>query len=97
MVVDGELGGEEDLIIQGTVRGRVRCGGALIVEAGAVVEAEVSAASLEIGGHVIGNVHATDRVDLKNTACVVGDIRAPRINIAEGASFKGNVNMQGGS
>ena len=97
MVIDGEVGGDEDLIIQGTVRGRISCGRTLTIEAGAVIEAEIKAAVVEIGGHVIGNVQASERVDLKPSACVVGDIRAPRINIAEGASFKGNVDMQSGS
>ena len=97
MVIDGEVGGDEDLVVQGTVRGRLSSGRTLIIEAGAVVEAEIRAKVVEIAGHVIGNVQATERVELKSSACVVGDIRAPRINIAEGASFKGNVDMQSGS
>ncbi|MBT6434460.1 MAG: polymer-forming cytoskeletal protein [Deltaproteobacteria bacterium] len=95
MAIDGDITGDEDLVIQGTVRGRIGSGRTLIIEAGAVVEAEVKAKVIEIAGHVIGNVQATERVELKSSACVVGDIRAPRINIAEGASFKGNVDMQG--
>lgn len=96
MVIDGEVAGDEDVIIQGTVKGRVRARRSVIVEAGAVVEAEISARTLEVAGHLIGNVIAEDSVELKSSACVIGDITAPRINIAEGASFRGNVNMQQG-
>ena len=96
MVIDGEVSGDEDVTIQGTVKGRVRARRAVVVEAGAVVEAEITARSLEISGHLIGNVIAEDFVDLKSSACVIGDISAPRINIAEGASFRGNVDMQKG-
>ncbi len=96
MVIDGEVAGDEDVIIQGTVKGRVRARRSVIAEAGAVVEAEISARTLEVAGHLIGNVIAEDSVELKSSACVIGDITAPRINIAEGASFRGNVNMQQG-
>ena len=97
MSIDGEVAGDEDVIIHGTVRGRVRARRAVIVEAGAVVEAEISARNLEVAGHLIGNVIAEESVELKSSACVIGDITAPRIHIAEGASFRGNVNMQQGT
>ena len=58
MVIDGEVSGDEDVTIQGTVKGRVRARRAVVVEAGAVVEAEITARSLEISGHLIGNVIA---------------------------------------
>ena len=48
MVIDGEVGGDEDLIVQGTVRGRLSSGRTLIIEAGAVVEAEIRAKAVEI-------------------------------------------------
>jgi cytoskeletal protein CcmA (bactofilin family) len=46
-----------------------------------------------VGGQVTGNVTASDRVDLMPGARLVGDVKASRLTIADGASFKGNVDM----
>ncbi|MGZ3480581.1 MAG: bactofilin BacO, partial [Myxococcaceae bacterium] len=58
-----------------------------------VVEADIETQNVEIAGRVTGNIHATDKVELKADCRVVGDVKAPRILIADGASFKGNVDM----
>jgi len=58
-----------------------------------VVEADISATSLQVAGSVIGNVSANDRVDLLQGGRLVGDVRAARVTIADGATFKGNVDM----
>jgi cytoskeletal protein CcmA (bactofilin family) len=79
--------------VAGTVRGRLSSEGAITIDAGAVVEADVSAGSLAIGGRVTGNVTATDRVDILSDGRLVGDVKAARITIQDGASFKGNVDM----
>jgi cytoskeletal protein CcmA (bactofilin family) len=63
------------------------------VGSSAVVEANVSAQSLTIAGQVTGNVTAQERVDLQAGARLVGDVKAARLTIADGASFKGNVDM----
>jgi cytoskeletal protein CcmA (bactofilin family) len=94
IVIDGEISGDEDLIIQGTVKGKISLKESLIVEKSGVVEADIETQNVEIGGQVTGNIAATDKVELKSDCRVIGDIKAPRILIADGASFKGNVDME---
>ena len=94
IVIDGEISGEEDLVIQGTVKGKIALRESLFVEGSGVVEADIETQNVEIGGRVTGNILASDRVELKSDCRVVGDIKAPRILIADGASFKGNVDME---
>jgi cytoskeletal protein CcmA (bactofilin family) len=93
IVVDGEISGEEPLTILGTVKGKIAVAQNLMVEHGATVEANVEATALTISGRVTGNVMARERVELRADAKMVGDVKAPRIIIADGASFKGNVDM----
>ena len=75
------------------MRGKLTSKDVVAIEAGAVVEADVQAASLTIGGNLVGNAHVTERVDLLAGARVIGNVKAARITIAEGAQFKGNVDM----
>lgn len=93
IVVDGEISGDEALVIQGTVKGRVVLKESLFVEASGVVEADIEVQNIEVAGKVTGNIVASDKVELKADCRVVGDVRAPRILIADGAVFKGNVDM----
>ncbi len=93
IVIDGEISGDEALIIQGTIKGRVSLKESLIVEASGVVEADVEVQNIEIAGKVVGNIAASDKVEMKADCRVVGDVKAPRILIADGAVFKGNVDM----
>jgi cytoskeletal protein CcmA (bactofilin family) len=93
IVVDGEISGDEDLVIQGTVKGKIALKESLIVESSGTVEADIETQNVEVGGQVTGNITATDKVELKSDCRVVGDIKSPRILIADGAHFKGNVDM----
>jgi cytoskeletal protein CcmA (bactofilin family) len=93
IVIDGEISGDEDLVIQGTVKGRISLKESLYVEGSGVIEADIETANVEVSGQVTGNIAASDKVELKADCKVVGDIRAPRILIADGAVFKGNVDM----
>ena len=93
IVIDGEISGDEDLVIQGTVKGRISLRESLYVESSGVIEADIETANVEVSGQVTGNIAASDKVELKTDCRVVGDIKAPRILIADGASFKGNVDM----
>ena len=94
IVIDGEISGDEDLVIQGTVKGKISLKESLFVEASGTVEADIDTQNVEIAGRVTGNISASDKVELKSDCRVVGDIKAPRILIADGASFKGNVDME---
>lgn len=93
IVIDGEISGDEDLVIQGTVKGRISLKESLFVEASGVIEADIETANVEVSGNVTGNIAATEKVELKANCSVTGDIRAPRILIADGAVFKGSVDM----
>ena len=93
IMIDGEISGDEDLVIQGTVKGKIAVKESLFVENSGIVEADIETQNVEIAGKVTGNILASDKVELKSDCRVVGDIKAPRILIADGASFKGNVDM----
>jgi len=93
ITVEGELTSDEDVVIQGTLRGKLVSKDTVNVESGAVVEADISASSLSVGGQITGNVTASDRVDLMPGGRLIGDVKASRLTIADGASFKGNVDM----
>ncbi len=93
IVIDGEVTGDEPLTILGTVKGKIVIAGALTVESGANVEADVDALAVSVGGRLTGNVVARERVEVRAAGKMIGDVKAPRIVIADGASFKGNVDM----
>jgi cytoskeletal protein CcmA (bactofilin family) len=93
ITIEGELTSDEEVVIAGTVRGKLSADGPVTVDAGAIVEADIGASTLSIGGSVTGNVNASERVDLLGGARLVGDVKAARLTIADGASFKGNVDM----
>lgn len=93
LIIEGELTSDEEVEIQGTVRGMLSTTDNVSVIPGAAVEADISAASLSVGGQVTGNVNATERVDLQAGGKLIGDVKAARLTIADGASFKGNVDM----
>ena len=93
IVIDGEISGDEDLVIQGTVKGKITLKESLFVEGSGVVEADIVTPNVEVSGSVTGNINASDKVELKTDGRMVGDIKAPRILIADGATFKGNVDM----
>ena len=93
IVIDGEIAGDENLVVRGTVKGKIALKESLFVEGSGVVEADIDSASVEVAGQVTGNIVARERVELKAESKVVGDIRSPRILIADGAMFKGSVDM----
>jgi cytoskeletal protein CcmA (bactofilin family) len=93
IVIDGEITGDEDLVVQGTVKGKIELKESLFVEHSGVVEADIETQNVEVSGAVTGNIRATDKVEIKSDGRMVGDIKAPRILIADGAVFKGNVDM----
>lgn len=93
ITVEGELTSEEEVEIAGTLKGRLISKEAVTVSAGALVEAEVTAASVQIAGQLTGNISASERVDIQAGARLIGDVKAARLTIADGANFKGNVDM----
>jgi len=93
ITVKGELFGEEDVKIEGRVEGKIQLTKNLLVGQTGVVEADVEAENINIGGTVTGNLMAQNRVEIVVSGKMIGDIKAPRVVVAEGAHFKGNVDM----
>jgi len=93
IVIDGEISGEEPLTIFGTVKGRIATSTGVIVEADGTVEADVEAQTVTVSGKLTGNVTARDKLELKPESRMIGNAKAPRIVVADGATFKGNVDM----
>jgi cytoskeletal protein CcmA (bactofilin family) len=93
ILINGNLQGDEDLTVRGRVEGTVRLSRTLVVEPSGVVRAEVQVRNCIIAGAVIGNVTATESVEITKEGRMVGDIAAPRVIIVDGASFKGRVDM----
>jgi cytoskeletal protein CcmA (bactofilin family) len=94
LYIKGHLTGTEDLQIDGKVDGPISLKGhQLTVGATAVLNSEVHAGEVIVYGKVIGNVHASDRVDVKTAGSVVGDISTARISIEDGAHFKGRIEI----
>ena len=94
IVVKGELSGSEDLTIEGTVEGKIELRDhVLTVGEHGQIKAEVSAKSIVVFGQVVGNLTATEKVEIKEKGSVEGDITAPRLAIADGSTFKGSVDM----
>jgi len=93
---NGFLRFKESLCIQGRFKGTIEASGALIVDKGAVVEADhISVSSLLVYGTVVGAVHAMDKIDLFPGAEVRGDLTASRLRIADGVLFEGQCSMTG--
>lgn len=89
----GEVLGDEDVLIEGRLDGRVKISKSFRVGPHGVVLAEVAAATVTIAGRVVGNVSALERVELLPTGTLEGNIQAPRIVIGEGARFTGRIDM----
>jgi cytoskeletal protein CcmA (bactofilin family) len=95
VVVKGELSGSEDLIVDGQVEGSITLRGqSLTVGPNGRVRANIEARNVIIHGRVDGNIHASDRVDLRKSATLSGDIATARISIEDGAFFKGGIDIQ---
>ena len=95
VVIKGELNGSEDLTIEGHVEGTIQLRDhALTIGPNGRIKAQVFAKSVIVLGEVTGNVTATEKVDIRDNGSVDGDIISPRVAIAEGAHFRGSVDMQ---
>ena len=89
----GDVSGDEDLVVNGRLEGKIRVDRKVVVNAGGEVEGDVQARSVIIGGRVHGQVMATERAELLPTGRVQGNVHAPRIVMAEGAQIQGRVVM----
>ena len=93
ILISGKLSGDEDLTVRGRVEGELSLSKTLIVEPSGIVKANVAVKNAIVSGVVVGNIAATESVELTQEGRMVGDIRAPRVIIVDGASFRGRVDM----
>ena len=94
VTVKGQIFAREDLTIDGEVEGTVECQEhRLTIGPNARVQAGLKAREIIIHGSIQGNVDATDKIDIKKEAKLVGDIKTSRIVIEDGAYFKGSIDI----
>ncbi len=90
--IEGRIVSEENLTIDGQIEGTIEVGEhTLTIGSGATVKADLSAKTITISGSVNGNLTATEGIDLRSSASVMGDIITPRLTMADGAVVKGKV------
>lgn len=95
ITIKGELSGSEDVYLDGELEGCVELlDGSLTVGPHGRIRANLQAPHILIRGRVDGNLYGSERVELKKSAILVGDIYTPRIAIEDGACLKGNVRSQ---
>ncbi len=95
VVIKGELNGSEDLTVEGQVEGKIELKDhVLTIGPNGKIKAQVFAKAVIVLGEVHGNVTASEKVDIRDGGSVDGDIVSPRVAIAEGAHFRGSVDMQ---
>ena len=95
VVIKGELSGSEDLTIEGQVEGKIELRDhVLTIGPNGKIKAQVFSKAVVVLGQVTGNVTATEKVDIRDNGSVDGDLVSPRVAIAEGAHFRGSIDMQ---
>jgi cytoskeletal protein CcmA (bactofilin family) len=94
MIIKGELSASEDLTLSGRMEGRISVPDhTLTIGPHADIKAEIAGKSVIIMGAITGNITADEKVDIRATGAVIGDIVAPRLAVAEGGSLRGKVDM----
>ena len=90
--IEGRIVSEENLTIDGQIEGTIEVGNHnLTIGSGAAVKADLTAKTITVSGTVNGSLTATERIDLKPSASVNGDIATPRLTMDDGAVVKGKV------
>lgn len=93
ITISGNISGDQDLIVEGRIEGRVGLDSRLIVEEIGNVEAQVEAIEVEIKGVVKGDIAAGKLATLQSTARVLGNVRANKVIVIEGAMVSGSIEM----
>lgn len=92
--IKGEIYGNDDLVIEGNVEGKIEIKAHLTIQTSGVVKADLFAKKITISGKVYGNVFAEENVEIQPSGSLEGNITSPKITIQEGAHFKGSVDMK---
>ena len=93
LYIKGELHGEDDLVIEGTVEGTITMAKSLTIETEGVIKADIETETVVIKGEMQGDLSARDKITLHAGAKLAGDMRAPRVEIEDGAYYKGRIEM----
>jgi cytoskeletal protein CcmA (bactofilin family) len=93
VTIEGTVTGSESVLIEGIVHGKINLSGELRIGTKARIEATVHAKNVTVEGKLTGDISADERVELVASATVDGNIKAPKIVVAEGARFRGSVDM----
>ncbi len=93
VVIDGNVSCEEDIAVEGIIKGGIVTTADIYVESAGTIEAQVETKNIQIQGTLVGNVSASERFVLMPGGKMVGDVNAPRVVISDGAMFKGNIEM----
>lgn len=92
--IDGDLRGEENLRIEGEVKGTVQLkGNSLVIGSEGRVRATVYAHTVDVEGLMEGDLYGAERVHVRKSARVKGNITSPRVSLEDGAQFKGSIEM----
>ena len=95
VIIKGELTGSEDLTIEGKVDGQIELREHILtIGPNGKIKAQVFAKSIIVMGNVVGNISASDKINIRENGNVEGNISAPVVSISEGAHFRGNIDMQ---
>jgi cytoskeletal protein CcmA (bactofilin family) len=95
IVIKGEVSGSEDLTIEGQIDGKIELRDHILsIGSSGRVQAHIVAKAIVVHGQVTGNLTAAEKVDIRENGSVEGDIVAPRVAIADGAKFRGSVDMR---
>jgi cytoskeletal protein CcmA (bactofilin family) len=96
VIVKGEVSAREPITIAGRVEGTIDVSGQIVtIESGSQVHADITAAGIVVGGNIKGTLVAEDRIELRGSAEIDGDLTAPRVAVADGAILRGRVDIAG--
>lgn len=93
IMIEGELSGEENILINGRVIGSIKLNGDIVIGSTGIVEADIDGNTVIIQGKVKGNVIARNHLEIQSSGKMIGDISARSIDIKEGSTFEGRSHM----
>ncbi len=93
IIINGEVESDEEILIEGKIEGLLRAKGLVVVGKNGVVDAEIEATEVIVIGKVNGNVNGVKKVEIRPDGIVNGNITSQRVVLAEGAIFKGSIDM----
>ena len=92
-VIEGKITTSENMRIDGTIKGEVRCEKKLVMDAGGFIEGNIYAGESTIKGKVTGTVNISNTLHLLESSFIKGDIKAKKLHVEEGAKYDGKCNI----